>query len=46
MNSPSEAPVAHTESVAEQIRRVLLAEVVIAHGVSDDQTTFAPRGTY
>ena len=45
MNSPSRSLVVRYESVVEQIRRVLLAEVV-AQRVSDDQTTFAPRGTY
>lgn len=45
MNSPNRLLV-RTESVAERIRRELLAEVVMSGQVLDDQTTFAPHGTY
>ncbi len=45
MNRPS-SPLVRSESVAERIRRELLAEVVMASRVIDDRTTFAPHGTY
>jgi hypothetical protein len=45
MNSPSR-PLVRVASVAERIRRDLLAEVEIALRVADDRTTFAPHGTY
>ena len=35
-----------SESVADRIRRELLAEVMVASRVIDDRTTFAPHGTY
>ncbi len=34
------------ETVAERIRRELLAEVDVTGRTCDDRTTFAPRGTY
>ena len=46
MNSPSRPSGVRCETVAEQIRRELLAEVDVTGRVSDDRTTFAPNGTY
>ena len=37
---------ARTESIAERIRRELLAEVDVMGHACDDRTTFAPHGTY
>ncbi len=34
------------ETVAEQVRRELAAEVDVKGHAGDDRTTFAPRGTY
>ena len=46
MNSLSSPVRGRFETVAEQIRRELLAEVDVTGYVSDDRTTFAPHGTY
>ncbi len=40
------SPLVRSESVAERIRRELLAEVVMSGRIIDDRTTFAPHGTY
>ena len=46
MNSPNSPVGVRIETVAEQIRCELLAEVDVTGHSGDDRTTFAPRGTY
>lgn len=36
----------HEETVAERIRRILLSEVAQSLPKAEDETTFAPKGTY